>query len=349
MPIYNNPGQNAPVLTAPPAGPQPGPQVSPDDMLDATIQLHQHTFVNQWQQIDKAALPKSHRQQMLMQLQNQYDAKKTVLQGQKQQLLAVRQLKEQGALNDDDAMRASWRVVLPNDVEQIVAPKPRQVNAGVPLSPSEYKKQGYDKAMDDIIEPLKGPNRRGTLGATTFHLEISEAAKIPPDQLRNAYFKFASQSGLADLPYARNKQVNEAWDRYMQEDLLTKDTWDPNHPDILAMRPTGALQKIMASSMTNRVLPRTPLGQSVQNANQGITQRLRREEPSKPAYANELKDVAPGESSVGTSNAVAAGTPGPTPAPAVPSMPAPKSKAEYDAIPRGTKYREPSGKVNTKR
>lgn len=106
------------------------PTITPDSIIDERLLYERNVFLSQWDQIKNSnGIPQQNRVDMLLQLQQEYNDKKTKLLTAKQQLAAIRQLKEHGSIDEEGAMRAAWYIAgLPRDtVEDISLPKPTLV------------------------------------------------------------------------------------------------------------------------------------------------------------------------------------------------------------------------------
>ncbi|MGA2678514.1 MAG: hypothetical protein ABSF37_04325 [Sedimentisphaerales bacterium] len=106
------------------------PTITPDSIIDERLLYERNVFLSQWDQIKNSnGIPQQNRVDMLLQLQQEYNDKKTKLLTAKQQLAAIRQFKEQGSIDEEGAMRAAWYIAgLPRDtVENISLPKPTLV------------------------------------------------------------------------------------------------------------------------------------------------------------------------------------------------------------------------------
>ncbi|MGA2092007.1 MAG: hypothetical protein ABSH16_01180 [Sedimentisphaerales bacterium] len=112
------------------------PTITPDSIIDeqwARLQKETSDLESRISHLDAST---AYKQQQMIELQEQYNAKKAKIQYARQQLLAVKQLKEQGSIDEEEAVRAAWYIAgLPLDtVKDISLPKPTLV----PVPPNTH-------------------------------------------------------------------------------------------------------------------------------------------------------------------------------------------------------------------
>lgn len=152
-----------------------------------------------------------------------------------QELQRVQQLADMNLIDRDQASKAAWAMVLPREVLAAGKDKDEQ---GTPFSMSTITGEAMvgsinAAAKSAFVAPWLGSNYYDT------------------KKLTEAYKNWTALLGYENLNPARRAQVDHVWDEFMRvkgvKEANGVSAWNPDYPDVQAIRQRGVIGSAMAA------------------------------------------------------------------------------------------------------
>jgi len=163
-------------------------------------------------------------------------------QQREQQLQTIQRLVRQGHITADRGNEALWRTVLPQETERAMF-APAGARPATPFSPTQLK--SYGESAAEFVEaaektiPTERWYRFGPIG---------RYKRPTKDALTKQYTGWQEYIGYQNLSPVRQRQADIQWDDYVKGQGIEE--WDPEDPQIKALRSKGRLTRAMAPNVT---------------------------------------------------------------------------------------------------
>lgn len=160
-----------------------------------------------------------------------------------QQMQTIQRLVQQGHITSERGKEATWRMALPGETERAMFPSIAKIaKPAAPLSPTQLK--SYEESAAEFVEAAKVTDRFwGPIPKpfTRWH-------KFSKEQLIKQYVGWQEYIGYLNLSPVRQHQADIQWDEYIRGQEIEE--WNPNDPEIRALRPKGKLTRAVAPYAT---------------------------------------------------------------------------------------------------
>lgn len=232
--------------------------MTPYTVLDENLTQMQEYFKNQENQLKRTMLTDREYSSQIDRLQKEYDLNKSNIVSHRQRLDMIKKFTNEGLVSPDQAEKAMWSTVLPNEAMRAMYPPVKEEKFETLFSPSQLQSH-LGPMVDFAVSAEQRPGKYKTILGIPQLLGGKKEGPRTQGSLLQQYITWRQQIAYDSMSSTKQRQLDQQWDALMRNGITDREgetilppnnEWNPQSTEVQAWRQKGPLIKAARKFIT---------------------------------------------------------------------------------------------------